>query len=53
MVQSTEDSPHFDASRIIAPTLILRGEHDPIANLDDNQALLDALGSDSKKLVTI
>lgn len=53
MVQSTEDTPHFDASRVSVPTLILRGEHDPIANLDDNQALLDALGSDIKQLVTI
>ena len=53
MVQSTEDSPHFDASLIKVPTLILRGENDPIASLDDNQALLDALGADIKKLVTI
>lgn len=35
------------------PTLVLRGENDPIASLDDNEALLEALGSDVKQLVTI
>jgi len=53
MVQSTADKPHFKASNIVSPTLIIRGENDRIASLEDNQALLGALASSRKNLVSI
>ena len=42
-----------NAEKITVPTLIIRGETDTVAPLKDNQALLAALASDEKKLVTI
>jgi len=41
------------ADQISVPTLIIRGELDKIAELEDNQMLLSALASDEKELVTI
>lgn len=45
--------PKFDAAMIKVPTLIIRGESDAIATKEDNQALLDNLGSEIKQLVDI
>jgi pimeloyl-ACP methyl ester carboxylesterase len=45
--------PHFDAGSIQAPTLIIRGESDTLARRDDNQQLLDDLGSTEKQYVEI
>lgn len=47
------ESPMFDASKITAPTLIVRGENDPLSALEDMQNLLAALGTDEKFLETI
>lgn len=53
MVLSTESTPRFDPGKITAPTLVLRGELDTIAKEAENQALLDALGSTDKQMVSI
>lgn len=52
-VYSTETRPHFNASLITVPSLVIRGELDKLASADDNEALLEALSSQHKKLVTI
>jgi len=45
--------PHFNATEITMPTLVIRGEHDKFAKQDDNQALFDALGGDQNEFVVI
>ena len=45
--------PHFDAPSIKVPTLVIRGESDTLARRDDNQQLLQDLGSTVKRYVEI
>lgn len=45
--------PHFDASSIKVPTLVIRGESDTLASREDNQQLLQDLGSTAKQYVEI
>ena len=45
--------PHFDASTITVPTLVIRGETDTLGSREDNQQLLDDLGSEVKTYVEI
>lgn len=45
--------PIFDASRITVPTLVIRGERDTCATREDNQQLLQDLGSTVKEYVEI
>ena len=45
--------PHFDAAKITVPTLVIRGEADSSAKRDDNQQLMNALGSTVKEYVEI
>lgn len=45
--------PHFDAGSIKVPTLVIRGESDTLATREDNQRLLDDLGSTVKQYVEI
>lgn len=45
--------PHFDASRITVPTLVIRGDSDTLATREDNQKLVADLGSKEKKYVEI
>lgn len=52
-------TPYFNQAtmqqpdKITVPTLIIRGEYDTYAVLEDNQKLFDALAGDDNKLVTI
>lgn len=46
-------NPHFDASKIIVPILVIRGDSDKIGTREDNQALMEALGSEVKEYVEI
>jgi pimeloyl-ACP methyl ester carboxylesterase len=45
--------PHFDAAKITMPTLVIRGEADSFAKRDDDQRLMNALGSTEKQYVEI
>jgi pimeloyl-ACP methyl ester carboxylesterase len=45
--------PHFDAAKITAPTLVIRGDADTYAEREDNQKLMTALGSTVKEYVEI
>ena len=45
--------PHFDAGSIKVPTLVIRGESDTLATREDNQQLLEDLGSTVKQYVEI
>jgi pimeloyl-ACP methyl ester carboxylesterase len=45
--------PYFDAAKISAPTLVIRGDADTWATHEDNQKLIDALGSTVKEYVEI
>jgi pimeloyl-ACP methyl ester carboxylesterase len=45
--------PHFDAEMIRAPTLVIRGDADTFARREDNQQLIEALGSTVKEYVEI
>ena len=45
--------PHFDAAKITMPTLVIRGDADTYATRDDNQRLLNALGSTVKEFVEV
>lgn len=45
--------PHFDASKITVPTLVIRGETDKLGSHEDNQQLLEAIGSKAKQYVEI
>jgi pimeloyl-ACP methyl ester carboxylesterase len=45
--------PHFDAAKITAPTLVIRGDADTSAEREDNQQLMTALGSTVKEYVEI
>lgn len=45
--------PYFDATKISVPTLVIRGDADTWAKREDNQRLLDALGSTVKEYVEI
>jgi pimeloyl-ACP methyl ester carboxylesterase len=43
----------FDAAKISMPTLVIRGDADTNAPREDNQQLIDALGSTLKEYVEI
>ncbi len=45
--------PYFDATKITVPTLVIRGDADTWAKREDNQQLMDALGSTVKEYVEI
>jgi pimeloyl-ACP methyl ester carboxylesterase len=45
--------PFFDASKITVPTLVIRGDADTWATRENNQRLMDALGSEAKEYVEI
>lgn len=45
--------PYFDAAKISVPTLVIRGDADTDAKREDNQQLIDALGSAVKEYVEI
>ena len=45
--------PYFDAAKISAPTLVIRGDADANGSPEDNQQLIDALGSTERKYVEI
>ena len=45
--------PYFDAAKISVPTLVIRGDADTSAEREDNQQLLDALGTTVKEYVEI
>ena len=45
--------PYFDAAKISVPSLVIRGDADTWATREDNQQLIDALGSTVKKYVEI
>ena len=47
------EEPHFDAAKLTAPTLVIRGEHDTFAKQEDNQALFDTLSGDQNEFVVI
>jgi pimeloyl-ACP methyl ester carboxylesterase len=46
-------APHFDAAKVTVPTLVIRGDADTYAEREDNQQLIDALGSTEKEYVEI
>jgi pimeloyl-ACP methyl ester carboxylesterase len=46
-------APHFDAAKILMPTLVIRGDRDTYAEREDNRRLIDALGSTVKEYVEI
>jgi alpha-beta hydrolase superfamily lysophospholipase len=46
-------SPRFDAAKISVPTLVIRGDADTNATREDNQQLMDALGTTEKEYVEI
>ena len=52
-IEVVSQQKRFDAEKITVPTLIIRGELDKIAPLEDNEMLLATLASNEKKLVTI
>lgn len=43
----------YDPARVMAPTLLVRGEWDSVCDADDARRLLDALGGDVRVVVTI
>ncbi|MCB1863532.1 MAG: alpha/beta fold hydrolase [Gammaproteobacteria bacterium] len=45
--------PHYDARKITVPTLVIRGDSDKLGSLEDNQRLVDELGSNVKRYVEI
>ncbi|PLY13689.1 MAG: hypothetical protein C0631_13430 [Sedimenticola sp.] len=45
--------PHFDASKITVPTLVIRGDSDTVGSREDNQKLVADLGSKEKRYVEI
>jgi pimeloyl-ACP methyl ester carboxylesterase len=45
--------PYLDAAKISVPTLVIRGDADTSAKREDNQQLIDALGSTVKEYVEI
>jgi pimeloyl-ACP methyl ester carboxylesterase len=45
--------PFFDAARITVPTLVIRGDSDTDATREDNQVLMNALGSAVKEYVEV
>jgi pimeloyl-ACP methyl ester carboxylesterase len=52
-VDEALSDPFFDAAKISVPTLVIRGDADTWATREDNQQLIDALGSTVKKYVEI
>ena len=46
-------APQFDAAKVTVPTLVIRGDADTYAEREDNQQLIDALGSAEKEYVEI
>jgi pimeloyl-ACP methyl ester carboxylesterase len=45
--------PRFDARKITIPTLVIRGDADTVATREDNQQLVESLGSTVKEYVEI
>ena len=45
--------PHFDASKIAVPTVVMRGDSDRLCGRKDNQKLIADLGSKEKRYVEI
>ncbi len=45
--------PPFDPSKINVPTLVIRGGNDIVGSAEDNQKLVEKLGSKTKKFVEI
>jgi pimeloyl-ACP methyl ester carboxylesterase len=45
--------PHFDATKITVPTLVIRGDADTFATSEDNQRLVSKLGTNVKEFVQI
>jgi pimeloyl-ACP methyl ester carboxylesterase len=45
--------PYFEAAKISVPTLVIRGDADTVAQREDNQKLIAALGSTVKEYVEI
>jgi pimeloyl-ACP methyl ester carboxylesterase len=52
-VDLERSTPHFDAGKITVPTLVIRGDADTYATHEDNQRLLNTLGSTVKAFVEI
>jgi pimeloyl-ACP methyl ester carboxylesterase len=52
-VDSDLADPYFDAAKITMPTLVIRGGADTDAQREDNQKLMNALGSTVKEYVEI
>lgn len=48
-----QGQPLFDAARLQAPVLLLRGDRDRLSSGADAQGLFDALGSRQRRLVTV
>jgi pimeloyl-ACP methyl ester carboxylesterase len=46
-------APRFDAAKISVPVLVIRGDADTNAPREDNQQLIEALGSTVKEYVEI
>jgi pimeloyl-ACP methyl ester carboxylesterase len=52
-VDADRADPYFDAAKITAPTLVIRGDVDTDAKREDNQQLVNALGGTVKEYVEI
>ncbi|MCC2652303.1 MAG: alpha/beta hydrolase [Microvirga sp.] len=52
-VDSDRAELQFDAAKITVPTLVIRGDADSDAKREDNQRLMDALGSTAKEYVEV
>jgi pimeloyl-ACP methyl ester carboxylesterase len=52
-IDADQADPYFDAAKIRMPTLVIRGDADTDAKREDNQKLMDALGSEVKEYVEI
>ncbi len=52
-IESDLAEPKFDATKVTVPTLVIRGDADTDATREDNQQLMEALGSTVKEYVEI
>jgi pimeloyl-ACP methyl ester carboxylesterase len=52
-IESDLADPSFDAAKITVPTLVIRGDADTDATREDNEKLMEALGSTVKEYVEI
>jgi pimeloyl-ACP methyl ester carboxylesterase len=52
-IDADQADQYFDAAKIRVPTLVIRGDADADAKREDNQKLVDALGSKVKDYVEI